>query len=108
MVNSDGPVKKAIQKFKNHPSILRIFQEASSKNSFSFDFISETSIHSIIRNTDSSKAYQKDNIPTQIWTDNVDICTIVQSSDLNKCIHNGIFPNNLTHAYITPKFNKIE
>ena len=58
-VNSCDPVEKAIKKFKKHPSILRIFQEGFSENSFSFDFISESSIHSIIRNIDSSKAYQK-------------------------------------------------
>ena len=30
------------------------------------------------------------------------------SSDLNKCIYNGILPNNLKHADITPTFKKIE
>ena len=30
------------------------------------------------------------------------------SSDANKCIYNGIFPNNLKHADITPTFKKIE
>ena len=83
-----------------------IFQEGYAKNSFSFDFISESSIHSIISNIDSSKAYQNNNIPPQILKDNVDICTV--SSDINKCIYNGIFPNNLKHADITPTFKKSE
>ena len=30
------------------------------------------------------------------------------SSDVNKCIYNGIFPNNLKHADITSTFKKIE
>ena len=36
--------ENAVKKFKNHPSILRIFQEGYPKNSFSFEFISESSI----------------------------------------------------------------
>ena len=55
---------------------------------------------------DSSKAYQTDNIPPQILKDNVDICTL--SSDFNSCIYNGILPNNLKHADITPAFKKAE
>ena len=70
--------------------------------------ISESSIHSIIINIDSSKAYQNDNIPPQILKDNVDICKMVLSSDVKKCIYNGIFPNNLKHADITPTFKMIE
>ena len=38
----------------------------------------------------------------------MDICTIVLSSDINKCIYNGIFPNYLKHADITPTFKKNE
>ena len=108
MVNSDDPVENAINKFKNHPSILRIFQEGYPEYSFSFEFISESRIHSIIINIDSSKAYQNDNIPPQILKDNVDICKMALSSDVNKCIYNGIFPNNLKHADITPTIKKID
>ena len=108
MTYSDDPVEKAIKSFKNHPSILRILQEGYSENKFSFDPISESSIHNVIINMDSSKAYQTDNIPPQILKDNVDICTIALSSDFNRCIYNVIFPNNLKHADITPAFKKAE
>ena len=108
LINSDDSVENAIKKFENHPSILMIFQEGYAKNNFSFDFISESSIHSIISNIDSSKAYQNNNIPSQILKDNVDICTVFLSSDINTCIYNGIFPNNLKHADITPTFKKSE
>ena len=108
MVNSDDPVEKAIKRYQNHPSILRIFQEGYTENNFSFEHISELNIHSVINNIDSSKAYQKENIPPQILQDNVDICAIAISSDINKCILNGIFPNNLKHADITPTFKKLE
>ena len=38
----------------------------------------------------------------------MDICTIALSYDFNRCIYNGIFPNNLKHADITPAFKKAE
>ena len=53
MVYSDGPVKKAIKSLKNQSSILRILQDGYSGNNFSFDLISEPSIHSVIINMDS-------------------------------------------------------
>ena len=108
MVYSDDPIEKAIQKYRNHLSILKIIEVGYSENVFSFEPISELDIHSVISNIDSSKAYQKENIPPQILKDNVDICTIALSSDINKCIYNGTFPKNLKHADITPTFKKIE
>ena len=107
-MNSDDPVEKAIEMFNNHPSILRINQDGYSQNSFNFEPISESSIYDIISNIGSAKAYQKDNIPPQSLKDNVDICSYVLFSDVNKCIYNGVFPNNLKHADITPTFKKTE
>ena len=107
-VNLDDPVEKVIEMFNNHLSILRINQEGHSQNSFNFEPIPESSIYDITSNIDSAKAYQKDNIPPQILKDNVDICSYVLFSDVNKCIYNGAFPNNLKHADITQTFKKTE
>ena len=51
---------------------------------------------------DSSKAYQKNNIPPKILKQNDDICSLVLSSDMNRCVENGKFSNNLKNADITP------
>ena len=106
MDNSNDPVANAINRYENHPSILRIIQEGYSENTFSFEPISELNILSVFNNINSSKAYQKNNIPPQILKDNVDICTVILSSDINNCIYHSIFPNNLKHADITPTFKK--
>ena len=68
-------MEKAIKTFNNHPSILRIFQEGYPENSFSVDIIFESSIHNIISNIDSSKVYQRDNIPPQLFKNNVGMYT---------------------------------
>ena len=73
---------------------------------FNFLPISILDMHNEICNLDTSKAYQKDNIPPKLLKDNNDICSIVLSSDINRCIHNGNFPNNLKNADITPTFKK--
>ena len=54
--------------------------------------------------------YQKHikEMPPQILKENMNTCTIVLSPDANQCIYNGIFPNNLKHADITPTFKKKE
>ena len=83
-INSNDPVEKAIEKFKNHPSIIRILQEGYSDNNFSFDLISDLDIQNVINKIDSSKAYQKGNIPPQIIKINADIYSMTLVYDVHK------------------------
>ena len=71
IVNADDTVQKYIEMYRNLPSILEIHEEGILQESFSFLRISETRIHSVISNIDSSKAYQSNNIPP--IKDNADI-----------------------------------
>ena len=96
----------AIEKYKNHPSILKLNENGFTHANFSFQPISNKNMQMVITNMDSSKAYQTDNIPPKILKQNDDICSVILSSDLNRCIENGKFPNNLKNAYITPTFKK--
>ena len=52
------------------------------------------------------KAFQKNDIPPNILKANEDICSIVLTSDINRYIVNGTFPQNLKNADITPTFKK--
>ena len=107
-VYDNDPVELAIKKYKNHPSIIRIHQEGYSNNNCSFTPISQQDIHDIINNINSSQVYQKENIPLKFLKDNIDICAMTFISDVNKCLKNGIFPDNLKYADITPIFKKDE
>ena len=106
VTNINNPIDKAIAMFKNHPSILSINELGYSQNNFSFQPISELNIHNAIINTDSTKAHQQDSIPPKVLKVTSDICCIVLSSDMNQCISEGKFPNNLKKADITPTFKK--
>ena len=98
------PVAKPIQKYKNHPSILKLNEHICTN--CGFQPISGSGIQMVIQNMDSSKAYQIDNIPPMILMLNGDICSDVLSSNLNSSITNGTFPNILKFAHITPTYKK--
>ena len=103
-----NPIEKAIEMFDSHPSILKINEMGYNSNLFSFKYVSDLNIHDEINNIDSSKAYQKDNIPPILLKENNDICDTVICSDINQCIDTGSFPSNMKNADITPLFIKTD
>ena len=105
---SDNPVDKAINMFKNHPSILQINQGGFAKDKFSFLHVSDEHVSKVIDSIDSSKAYQNDNIPPKILKQNKDISALVLSRDINWCIDEGKFPSNLKKADVTPIYKKVD
>ena len=104
--NASDPVTIAIERYKNHPSIIKLNEEGFSNYNFDFKYTLETDIIAVIENLDSSKSYQKDNIPPNILKDNKDICSTFLINDVNKCIDKGMFPINLKNADISPLFKK--
>ena len=81
--NASDPVIIAIEKDKNHPSIIKLNDECFPKFSFDFQYIFETDMLVVIENLDSSKAFQKDNIPPKFLKDNKDICSTFLTNDVN-------------------------
>ena len=59
----------------------------------------------VISELDSSQSYQKENIPPKILKDNKDISSTALTT-VSRCIINGMFPNNLKNADITPTVKK--
>ena len=75
--NASGPVTIAIEKYNNHPSIIKLNQQNFPKSNFDFQNITESSMLKVIEDLDLDlESYQKDNIPSKILKDNKDICTI--------------------------------
>ena len=75
--NDAVTIRKAIEKYQNHPSIKVIWESIDTTNNFtnkfSFDLINPECISKIINNLDSSKATQQDDIPTKIIKDNKEL-----------------------------------
>ena len=94
--NANDPVSIAIEKYKQHPSILKIEQENFHKSKFDFEHITAYNVLEVIQDMDISKSYKKDNIPPKILMVSKDICAILFSSDIIRCIDQGKFPKKTT------------
>ena len=106
--NLDDPVEDIIAKFANHPTILKIKEKGFQANRFSFLFVSENDVCSVIKNVDSSKAYQKDTIPPKVLKENADVLCRFLKDDISLNIDKGKFPDNLENADITPISKKLD
>ena len=76
------------------------------KSNFSFSGVAKQSIESLIKTLDSSKTIQKDNIPTKIIKENMDIMSNIFHEDINKCFSESFFPDDLKRAEVIPVFKK--
>ena len=88
-------LQKIIEKFKQHPDIIAIIKHKPDKSNFSFSGVEEQSIESLIKTLDSSKTIQRDNIPTKIIKENMDIMSSIFHGNINKCFSESIFPDDL-------------
>ena len=68
-INTSDPVTIAIEKYNNHPSIIKLNQQNFPKSNFDFQNITESSMLKVSEDLDSPRSYQKDNIPTKILKD---------------------------------------
>ena len=93
--NMDDPVDNIMEKFNN---ILNIKAKCFQEDSFYFQVASENDVCRVIRNIDSSKAYQKDNIPPKILKENADVLSSFLKDDINLSFDKGKFPGNLKNA----------
>ena len=87
------PVDKAINTYKNHPSILLIKQKLENVDHFSFKEVSISEIEKELRELNSNKATTFGNIPTKILKQSSKSC----SDTLQKLFNNGI--SNITFAH---------
>ena len=55
----------------------------ANKSNFSFSGVAKQSIESLIKTLDSSKTIQKDNIPTKIIKENMDIMSNIFHENVN-------------------------
>ena len=108
LVNADhigDPVQKAIEKYKNHPSVKAI-SEKCDKNTFSFRYVSLDEIKKEIKNLNTKKACQDTDIPTKIVQENSVIFSEFIFQNPNYGIEFSVFPANIKDANITPVHRK--
>ena len=100
------PVQKAIEKYKNHPSIKIIKNSFGSEQHFSFEPVPFVEFESYIKKMDERKSTQKNDVPTKIVKENSDIFAELLWSSYEQVLKSGKFPSELQPADITPVFKK--
>ena len=87
--------------------MIKINGTVSTEQTFSFEHVTRDEIHREIVNLDHTKASQDNDIPTKIIKANSDIICEVIYNDYNyNLVDNGIFPDFLKTANVTPVFKK--
>ena len=84
-------VGKAIQKYKNHPSIQVIQESLDSNKKNLFELFSSGIILKKIESLDIEKAARSNDVPTNIVKENADLFSIFVSNDFNESAISCIF-----------------
>ena len=95
------PVKNAIEKFKDHPSITLIKNRISSECYFNFECFSETEVYHEILKLDGGKKVSGD-IPIRAIKGNVRAITPIVTRCFNSSLEVGSFPTELKYADVIP------
>ena len=106
--NITNPTYLAIEKYKNHPSILTIKNKMQSLGhpSFSFQYVSHDQVLKEVNKLNSRKASQDSHIPVKVIRENIDIVAYFIHNNFNNSLSSFIFPTGLKYADIKPVFKK--
>ena len=102
--NFEDPVDQAIDKFKAHPSILKINEMISINKSFNFRKVCLNEVEEQIQKLNVRKANTFKNIPPKLLKDNSDVCCPLLHNLVNNCFDKNEFPNELKVADVAPVF----
>ena len=96
-----------IENFKNHESIQRIkLANFDHRQTFNFRYVSVKEVKKELMNLSSKKATRKGDIPAKILKDSLSLYTKELTTISNNCLKDGLFPNELKLADVSPVFKK--
>ena len=105
-IATDDQVTNAVNKFRNHSSIIMIKNKKVADQSFSFGPVTYDDVLKIVNTLDIAKASQQSDIPTKILKQNSDYFAEYFYENINQCISKSIFPSDLKLADVTPVYKK--
>ena len=105
---SQNTVSTAINKCRNHPSILSIKKnmERIGRPSFAFEFVSLEETIKEVNKLSIKKASQTLDIPVKIVKENKDLISYFVYNNFNNALSSSQYPNNLKYADVTHVFKK--
>lgn len=98
-------VTRAIGKYANHPSIIKIKNYYHIDTKFDFTHISPNYVHEHIKRLNINKS-SSGPIHAKLLKQYIDLCYIPISNCINNSIDFSVFPNTLKLADISPIFKK--
>ena len=105
-IATDDQVTNAVNKFRNHSSIIMIKNKKVADQSFSFGPVTYDDVLKIVNTLDTAKASQQCDIPTKILKQNSGYFAEYFYENINQCISKSIFPSDLKLADVTPVYKK--
>ena len=106
-IDSKANLESIIDTFQNYESVQRIkLANFHSESSLKFNSVSELDVKKEILNLSSKKAIRKGNVPAKILKNSINTYLSELMILINKCFKEGVFPNDLKVADITPIFKK--
>ena len=103
-IEEEDPIIRAIEKYVNHPSIVKIKEMIPAISQFSFQPTDLTSVVKEIENLNESKSAPIESIPAKILKDHCNIISHKIVIDFNISITTGSFPQKQKLADVTPIF----
>ena len=101
-------ISNIVEKFKNHPSILKIKETVKIDQRFTFLSVDESVICDRIDSLNKRKPTTYNNIPTRVLIENRDIISPFITEMYNESNRTSNFPNSLKLADVTPAHKKDE
>ena len=93
---TDDKVTNAVNKFRNHPSIIMIKNKKKKNDQrFSFGPVAYNDVLKKLNTLDATKASPQSDIPTKILKQNSKYFAEYIYEDVNQCISKSIFPSDL-------------
>ena len=99
------PVSKALVKYRDHPSIIKIRSYFGEESTFNFSEVTAEKVNKIVMSLNSSKA-TSGNISTKLIKLASKVCSPKLASCINSAIKSAKFPDPLKFAKVTPVFKK--
>ena len=106
LIATDDQVINAVNRFRNHSSIIMIKNNKRNDQSFSFGPVTYDDILKKVNTLVTAKASQQSDIPTKILKQNSDYFAEYFYENINPYISRSIFPSDLELADVTPVYKK--
>ena len=102
----NDPTLRAIMKYRNHPSVLRILNKYKNNSIFTFSHVTKEQVLKEVGNLDTSKSSQDTDISTKVIKQNLDIFASFICQTFNNMVDSSTFLAALKIAHIIPAFKK--